>query len=140
MKISEVMNRDIATIPADANLVEAATMMRTRNIGFLPVLEQDKVVGVLTDRDIVIRSICEEHNALSTKVYDVMTTTPIWCYENEVLTDAAQVLAGHHIRRLIVFDCNKKLAGLLSLDDLAARMSSDRLLGSVLRQVTAKAA
>src|SRR5438128_6124324 len=55
MKISEVMNRDIATIPADANLVEAATMMRTRNIGFLPVLEQDKVVGVLTDRDIVIR-------------------------------------------------------------------------------------
>lgn len=140
MKISEVMNRDIATISPDANLVEAATVMRTRNIGFLPVLEEGKVVGVVTDRDIVIRSICEDHSPLSNKVYDIMTPTPIWCYEDEVLTDAAKVLAGHHIRRLIVFDRNKKLAGLLSLDDLAAKMSSDRLLGSVLRQVTAAAA
>lgn len=140
MKISEVMNRDVATISSDANLVEAATVMRSRNIGFLPVLEQGKVVGVLTDRDIVIRSICEERGSLSTKVYDVMTPASIWCYEDEVLTDAAKLLAGHHIRRLLVFDRDKNLAGLLSLDDLAAKMSSDRLLGSVLRQVTAAAA
>ena len=137
MKTSEVMSRDIATISASANLAEAATVMRRRNIGFLPVLEEGKVVGVLTDRDIVIRSTCEERSPLSSKVYDVMTPTAIWCYEDEMLTDAAQLLAGHHIRRLLVFDLHKKLVGLLSLDDLAARMSSDRLLGNVLRRVTA---
>jgi CBS domain-containing protein len=56
MKVSEVMNRDVATISPDANLAEAATIMRARNIGFLPVIEDGKVLGVLTDRDIVIRS------------------------------------------------------------------------------------
>ena len=100
-------------------------------------VEEGKVVGVLTDRDIVSRSTCEERSPLSSKVYDVMTPTAIWCYEDEMLTDAAQLLAGHHIRRLLVFDLHKKLVGLLSLDDLAARMSSDRLLGNVLRRVTA---
>ncbi len=140
MKISEVMNRDVATISGNANLVEAAAVMRNRNIGFLPVLEQGKVAGVLTDRDIVVRSVCEEWNPLSTKVYDVMTPTSIWCYEDDVLTDAAALLASHRIRRLLVFDPNHKLVGLLSLDDVAARMSSDRLLANVLRKVTARAA
>jgi CBS domain-containing protein len=140
MKVSEVMNRDIATISSDANLVEAATAMRARNIGFLPVMEGGKVVGVLTDRDIVVRSIYEDQSPSSTKVHEVMTATSIWCYEEDVLTDAAKLLSGHHIRRLLVFDRDKKLVGLLSLDDLAAKMSSDRLLGNVLRQVTAAAA
>ena len=137
MRVSEVMNRDVATISADANIVEAATMMRARNIGFLPVIEDGKVVGVLTDRDIVIRSIYEDQTPVSTKVSEVMTSTSIWCYEEDVLTDAAKLLADHHIRRLVVFDRDKNVVGLLSLDDLAAKMSSDRLLGSVLRQVTA---
>ena len=137
MRISEVMKRDVATISADANLVEAATLMRTRNIGFLPVLEENKVAGVITDRDIVIRSICQDRSPLSTKVYDIMTPASIWCYDEDVLTDAAKILAGHHIRRLLVFNSQKELVGLLSLDDLAVKMSSDRLLGNVLRQVTA---
>lgn len=140
MKVKEVMNRDVATISSDANLVQAATLMRTRNIGFLPVVEDDRVVGVITDRDIVIRSIYEDQSPVSTKVHEVMTSTSIWCYDEDVLTDAAQLLSNHHIRRLLVFDRNKNLVGLISLDDLAVKMSSDRLLGSVLRQVTAAAA
>ena len=114
--------------------------MRARNIGFLPVIEDGKVLGVLTDRDIVIRSIYEDQGPVSTKVRADMPSTSIWCYEEDVLTDAAKLLADHHICRLVVFDRDKNLVGLLSLDDLAAKMSSDRLLGSVLRQVTAAAA
>jgi CBS domain-containing protein len=140
MRVSDVMNRDVATVSSDASLVEAAGVMRTRNIGLLPVVEEGKVVGVLTDRDIVIRSVYEDQSPVTTRVQDVMTPTSIWCYEEDVLTDAAKVLADHQIRRLLVFDRRKNLVGLLSLDDLAARMSSDRLLGSVLRQVTAAAA
>ena len=94
-------------------------------------------MGVLTDRDIVIRGMCERANPYSTPVRSVMSTDPIWCYADDVLTNAADILADNHVRRLIVVDNNKKLAGLLSLDDLAAKMSSDRLLGDVLRQVSA---
>ena len=139
MKVREVMNRVVATISSDANLVEAATIMRAHNIGFLPVIEDGTVIGVLTDRDLVIRSIYEDQDPVSTKVSDVMTSTSIWGDEDDVLTEAAKVLGNHHIRRLIVFDRDRNLVGLLSLDDLAAKMSSDRLLGSVVRQVTSAA-
>jgi CBS domain-containing protein len=133
------MTRDVATIPPDANLVDAAKIMRARSIGFLPVVDRDRVFGVLTDRDIVIRGICEGRDPRRTTVRDVMSRVWIWCYEDEVLTEAASILADNHIRRLVVFDHNKRLVGLLSLDDLAARMSSERLLGTTLRGVTAVA-
>ena len=87
-----------------------------------------------------VNRVSTDQSPVSTKVREVMTSTSIWCYEEDVLTDAARMLADHHIRRLLVFDRDKNLVGLLSLDDLAAKMNSDRLLGSVLRQVTAVAA
>jgi CBS domain-containing protein len=140
MKVSEAMNREVVTISPNANLVKAAALMRARNVGVLPVIEDDKVVGVLTDRDIVIRSIYEDLSPVSTRVSEAMTESSVWCYEEDVLADAAKILADHHIHRLLVFDRDRKLVGLLSVDDLATKMSSDRLLGSLLRQITAAAA
>ena len=137
MRIAEIMTRDVIAVPVDATLIEAAELMRDHDIGFLPVVASDVVVGVVTDRDLVIRGIGECRNPALTTVRDVMSTKPVWCYENDVLTDAADILANNHLHRLIVVDNNKKLSGLLSLDDLAANMSSDRLLGKVLRQITA---
>lgn len=139
MRVSEVMTREVETIPADARLTVAARAMRKHEIGFLPVLEGGFVVGVLTDRDIAIRAVSEGRDPLFTSVRDVMTPVLIWCYEDDVLTEAAQILEENHVRRILVFDYSKKLCGLLSLDDLAAKMSSDRLLGTVLRKVTAAA-
>jgi CBS domain-containing protein len=69
-------------------------------------------------------------------VRTVMSNKPVWCYEYDVLTNAADILADNHVHRLIVIDSNNKVSGLLSIDDLAAHMSSDRLLGTVLRQVS----
>jgi CBS domain-containing protein len=66
-----------------------------------------------------------------------MSDKPVWCYEHDVLTEAADILANNRLHRLIVVDSNNNVVGLLSLDDLAAYMSSDRLLGIVLRNVTA---
>jgi len=137
MRVDEAMTRDVVAVPVDATIVEAAELMKKHEIGFLPVVAAGVVVGVVTDRDIVIRGICERANPYLTPVRSIMTTVPIWCYDDDVLTDAAAILAENHVRRLIVVDNNNKLAGLLSLDDLAARMSSDRLLGDLLRHVTA---
>jgi CBS domain-containing protein len=137
MRVAEAMTRNVVSVPVDATLVEAAELMKRYDIGFLPVIAADTVVGVVTDRDLVTRGMCERANPYLTPVRSVMSTVPIWCYEYDVLTDASDILADNHVRRLVVVDDNKRVVGLLSLDDLAAKMSSDRLLGDVLRQVSA---
>jgi CBS domain-containing protein len=137
MRVDEVMTRNVVVVPADATLVEAAEMMRRHDIGFLPVVSSDVLVGVVTDRDIVVRAIGKGKNPYLTLVRTIMSGKPICCYEYDVLTDAADILADNHLRRLIVIDSNGKITGLLSIDDLAAHMSSDRLLGNVLRQINA---
>src|SRR6516165_170212 len=135
MRVSEIMTRDVVAVPVDATLVEAAQLMRDHGIGFLPVVASDVVVGVITDRDLVVRGLAENLNAALTPVRAVMSTKPIWCYEYDVLTDAADILANKHLHRLIVVDSDKKLSGLLSIDDLAVNMSSDRLLSDTVRQI-----
>jgi len=137
MRVGEIMTRDVVTVPVNATLTEAAELMKAYNIGFLPVVTGDILVGVVTDRDLVIRGMSERANPLLTPVREVMSTAPVWCYSHDVLTVAADILADNHVHRLIVVDTNNKLVGLLSLEDLAAHMSSDRLLGDVLRNVSA---
>ena len=137
MKVREVMSRDVETIPADASLILAARKMRRRDVGFLPVVKGAVVVGVVTDRDITLRGLGEGRDPELTDISEIMTPSLLWCYEDEVLTEAATIMEDNQVRRLLVLDAGKKLTGLLSLDDLAAHMSSDRLLGIILRNVTA---
>jgi CBS domain-containing protein len=139
MLVREIMTRDLETISPNSSLHAAARMMRRRNIGFLPVVDGNDVLGVLTDRDIVIRGLCDGRDPRFFTVRDAMSRTPIWCYEDDVLTEAARLLEESHIRRLLVLDYDRKLVGLLSLDDLALHLSSDRLLGSMVRNITAAA-
>ena len=137
MRVAEIMARDVITIPGDATLVEAAELMSEHNIGFLPVITADVLVGVLTDRDIVVRGLGEGKNPYTTLVRSVMSSEPVWCYDDDVLTDTVDILTNRHVRRLVVVDNNNNLCGLLSLDDLAAHMSSDRLLSGVIRELSA---
>jgi CBS domain-containing protein len=137
MRVADVMTNNVVVVPADATLVEAAELMKNHDIGFLPVVSSDLLVGVVTDRDIVVRGIGKGMNPYLTLVRTVMSDKPICCYEHDVLTDAADILADNHLHRLVVIDSNGNVTGLLSIDDLAAHMSSDRLLGTVLRQVSA---
>src|SRR5579883_2191403 len=101
MRVAEIMTRSVVAVPVDATLVEAAELMRDHGIGFLPVVASDVVVGVVTDRDLVIRGIGECKNPALTPVRAVMSTKPVWCYEHDVLTDAADILANNHLHRLI---------------------------------------
>ncbi len=137
MRVAEIMARNVITIPGDATLVEAAELMSEHNIGFLPVITADVLVGVLTDRDIVVRGLGEGKNPYTTLVRSVMSSEPVWCYDDDVLTDTVDILTNRHVRRLVVVDNSNNLCGLLSLDDLAAHMSSDRLLSGVIRELSA---
>jgi CBS domain-containing protein len=137
MRVDEVMSRNVIAVPVDATLVEAAELMKKHDIGFLPVVANDILIGVVTDRDLVVRGMGEHVDPYLTPVRTIMSATPVWCYEHDVLTDAAGILADNHLHRLLVVDGYRRLVGLLSIDDLAAKMSSDRLLGDVLRHITA---
>jgi CBS domain-containing protein len=137
MKVSQVMTRDVETVPADRTLMVAARRMQQRDIGFLPVVDDNKVVGVITDRDITLRALGEGRVPQMTMVGEIMTPKLVWCWDDATLTEAAELMEVNCVRRLLVLDHNGRLAGLLSLDDLAAHMSSDRLLGIVVRHVTA---
>ena len=135
MRVADVMSRNVVVVPGEATLVEAAKLMKNHEIGFLPVVSSNVLVGVLTDRDIVVNGIGRGMNPNLTLVRTIVAGKPVCCYEHDVLTDAADILADNHLHRLIVIDSNNNITGLLSIDDLAAHMSSDRLLGIVLRRV-----
>src|SRR5881409_2330285 len=81
MRVAEIMARDVITIPGDATVVEAAELMRRHNIGFLPVVTANMLVGVVTDRDIVVRGLGEGRNPYTTLVRSVVSTEPVWCYD-----------------------------------------------------------
>ncbi len=138
MRVSEVMTRDVETVPANASLVSAARKMKVRDIGFLPVIENASVVGVVTDRDITLRGLGEGHVPEATPVREIMTPTALCCHEDEVLTEAARIMEEYKVRRLLVLNDARRLVGLLSIEDLASCMSSDRLLGTVVRNISAE--
>lgn len=132
MRVRDAMTIRAETIGPDATLQEAARMMRSLGIGILPVEERDRLVGVLTDRDVVMRSTAEGGDPRIVKVRDAMTPQVIHCFEEAELGDAAHEMEQHAVRRLVVLDARKRLVGLLSVDDLA--MVSRPLAAEVIEQ------
>ncbi|WP_207481091.1 CBS domain-containing protein [Arenibaculum pallidiluteum] len=138
MKVREVMTESVETVAPDTALSEAARMMRDLDTGFLPVGENDRLVGTLTDRDIAIRAVAEGKDLGSATVRDAMSDHVRWVYEDQDTAEAAQVMADHQIRRLAVLNRDKRLVGVLSQGDIATRSSEDDLLGQTVEQISRK--
>jgi len=137
IKVSQVMTRGVEKISSAATLEQAAEQMKTHNVGLLPVVDGDEVIGVVTDRDIVLRAVSERLRPEMTRVREVMTPNVIFCYEDEDIAVASLVMEKNLVHRLIVLNRNKKLAGIVSLSDLAAKAKSVALAGRVLGEVSA---
>lgn len=138
MLVQKHMSRNPITISPDAPVIDATRLMNSHSIGFLPVLDHGRLIGTLTDRDIVIRCIACDLDPHSTPVYQVMTSQIITCCEDEDLEDAAEIMEEHQVRRLIVLDWKKRLAGVLSLGDLATHCEDESLPGEVVKYVSTK--
>ncbi len=134
MKIQELMSTEVASVRPDASLRQAARKMSELGVGTLLVLENDELLGIITDRDISVHAVAMGRDANWTDVKTVMTTDVVTCFNDQEISDAAQVMEEQHIRRLTVLNHDNKLAGLLSVDDLA-RGSHD-LAGAVLEAAT----
>ena len=136
MQLKEVMTRNIEEIQPQANLQDAAAKMKSLDVGALPVCENDKLIGMLTDRDITVRAVAEGCDPRNTCVRDAMSPGAIWCYEDDDVRDAARIMEEKQIRRLVVFDRNKRAVGIVSLGDIATRLGDDHLSGDVLQEVS----
>jgi CBS domain-containing protein len=130
------MTRDIEAIPVDATLQEAAQKMAMRDVGFLPVVENDLPVGVVTDRDLVTRSVARGDDPRQTPVRRAMTSEVETLKEDESVEEAAQRMRDKQIRRLLVEDINRRIVGVVTLGDLALEVPDAQLKGQTLEQVS----
>lgn len=119
MRIGELMTKNLETIEAGEPVRAAALRMRTCNIGSLPVVEGGQLVGMLTDRDITVRSAALGQDPNTTLVREVMTSIVITCDADATLDVAEQLMEEKMVRRLVVVDEQRRPVGILSLDDLA---------------------
>ncbi len=113
------MTHRAETIAPGETLQNAARRMRELGIGALPVCERDRLVGMLTDRDIVVRATAEGLDPARATVLVAMTPQVIYCFDDEDIYAAARLMEERAVRRLMVLDSAKRLVGLISVDDLA---------------------
>jgi CBS domain-containing protein len=136
VQIKEIMTRDPVVSRPDATLREAAQTMRELDSGVLPIGEDDRLLGILTDRDITIRATAEGKDPNSTPVREVMSSEVVACFEDDDEQDAAAKMQEHQLRRLVVLDRNERLVGIVSMGDLALYTTDDRLAGEVTEAVS----
>ncbi|MBN8191590.1 CBS domain-containing protein [Bacillus sp. NTK074B] len=123
-KIKDIMTKEVETCTLLDNVYEVALKMKEHNIGSIPIVDGEKLVGVMTDRDIVLRCIAEKHPA-SSKVEDIMSKHLIVAGPETSAEEAAHIMAENQIRRLPIVE-GERLVGMISLGDLAIRESLGR--------------
>lgn len=118
MQVQEIMHRGAEVIDPNTTIRDAAAKMRADNVGALPVGENDRLIGMVTDRDIVVRAVADNRNPGTTAVRDVMSERIYYCFEAVDVDEAAHIMADHQVRRLPVLNRDKRLVGMLALADL----------------------
>jgi CBS domain-containing protein len=136
MLLRDMMTARIEDISADATLMQAAEKMRLLDIGAIPVRENDRLVGMITDRDITVRAVAEGRDPKKMAVREAMSPDICFCYEDDSVESAAKLMEEKQIRRLAVYDRSERAIGVVSLGDLAVRNGDDRLSGEVLERVS----
>jgi CBS domain-containing protein len=126
MKVKDIMTTGVQVIHPDDSLQAAAQKMSSHDIGFLPVLEANHLVGVITDRDLVLRGVAQGMNSDAMLGREVMTAPVIHCFEDQDVKDVATLMEESQIRRLVVLSrSDGHLVGVVSLGDLALKSKPD---------------
>jgi CBS domain-containing protein len=133
MKVSDIMTRDVCIASPSQKLREVAAEMEKNDIGILPVGENDRLVGMITDRDIAVRGVSHGLGP-DASVRDVMSSDVRYCFENQDVQDLAQNMADEQIRRMPVLNSDKRLVGIIALADLA--VSQDGRAGDALSGIS----
>ncbi len=134
MKVGQVMHAPADWVEADTPVSEVAARMANGDIGALPVGRNDRLIGMITDRDLALRVVAQKRDPQTTRAEDVMTSGLIWCRTEEDVEDAVHLMDQKKVRRLPVINEEKRLVGMLSLGDIAQGMGL-QLAGELTRAV-----
>ena len=134
MKVAEAMTRDVLLGRPDASLRDIARLMSENDVGVVPIGDNDRLVGMITDRDLTVRGLAEGKGP-GTPVREIMSETVKYCFEDEELDVVARTMGELQMRRLPVLDRNNRLVGIVSLGDIAAN-AAESLAGEALRRVS----
>jgi CBS domain-containing protein len=138
MKLRNVMTRNVEVIQPDAPIQQAAQKMKSLDVGSLPVCDGQRLVGMITDRDIVVRAVAEGDGRQVNQftVQDVMTGKVVYCYEDDDIDEAARIMSEEQIRRLPVLNRDKRLVGIVALGDVAVDTADPVLSGKALKDIS----
>jgi CBS domain-containing protein len=135
MLVKEIMSHDVEFVTNENTLQEAAEKMKDLDVGELPIIVGNEAVGVVTDRDIVIRGVAHGLVPTAATVVDVMTEGIIACKEDDSIEEVARTMSSNKVRRMPVMDADGKLSGMVSLGDLALNLDKS-LVGEVLMEIS----
>jgi CBS domain-containing protein len=136
MQLKDVMTPGVEVIAPEASIYEAAEKMRHLDIGPLPVCEGERLVGMLTDRDITVRAVAAGRDPRMTPVRDIMTPDVVYGFEDQDVQDATRLMEQYQIRRLPVLNRSQQLVGMVALGDLAMHAGTQPVAAEVLEQVS----
>lgn len=135
-ELKDIMTREVEVISPDATTADAALRMTKLNVGSIPVCDGERLIGMLTDRDLVVRVMASGREPKMTRIKEVMTDVMHYCYEDEDSAQAARLMSERQIRRLPILSRSKQLVGIVSLGDLATKGEDAAGSGGVLKQVS----
>ena len=136
MLIKDIMTRHVECVSPENTVQDAARKMRDLDVGPMPVCDNGRLAGMLTDRDIAVRVVAEGQDPKASKVRDVMTPGVIYCFEDQNVEEAARMMREHQVRRILVLDRNKRLTGIVSLGDLAVDAGDRKQAGDTVKAVS----
>ena len=136
MKVKDVMHEGVEWVEPNTSISNLAVMMKKGDIGAVPIGENDKLIGMVTDRDITVRAVANGDDMSKLTARDVMTSGIIYCRDNEELADALRIMENKRVRRLPVINEDKRMVGILSIGDIADAASHE-LSGEVIAAVSA---
>lgn len=135
MKVSEAMHIGVTWATPNTSLIDLARLMRDNEIGAIPIGHADRLVGMVTDRDIVCRCLALGVDPRTLTARDVMSEGVVWCHEDQELADAAILMQDKKVRRLPVIDDSKRMVGILALGDVW-HTAPDRMSAEVMSRVS----
>ena len=140
MQLKEIMTADVEVIRPDSSIADAAKKMRSLDVGSLPVCDGERLLGMITDRDITIRATADGRDPNNTLVRDCMSPEIVYCFEDQSAEEAERLMQEKQIRRLPVLTREKQLAGIIALGDLATKTDDVQQVGRTVREISEPAA
>src|SRR2546428_2525850 len=135
MNIHEIMSKDVECVEPSLPIGKAAKKMRELDIGFLPICENGKLVGTVTDRDITIRSVAQGRDPRLAPVSEIMSQDVFYCYDDEDVERVAQYMQEKEVRRMVILNRQKRLVGVVSLGDIAKTSGEKQVAGETLGEI-----